>query len=167
MTVRSQLLTLAMRVAIGLRTSINRIAVLVEDYTLIRDVGVYAIPDTSIPESLQGHPQGAIVVHQFFLLDSAQRLCQISSRRVSMKFQRGDGSRGSPPARVPACESSRQVAHLLLQQLGVASSSSQAIDRYFSCQLGKLLKLKFLIRTFSLVLPVSRLVMMVSDPGSL
>ena len=70
MTVCSQLLTLAMRVAIGLRMSINRIAVLVEDYTLIRDVGVYAIPDTSIPESLQGHPRGAIVVHQFFLLDS-------------------------------------------------------------------------------------------------
>ena len=56
MTVRSQLLTLMMRVAIGLRASINWIAVLVEGYTLIRDVGVYTIPDTSIPELLQGHP---------------------------------------------------------------------------------------------------------------
>ena len=51
--------------------SINRIAVLVEGYTLIRDIGVYTISDTSIPELLQGHPQGAIIVHRFFLLDSA------------------------------------------------------------------------------------------------
>ena len=83
-----------------------------------------------------------------------------------MKFQRGDGSRGSPLARVPASESSRQVAHLLLQQLGVVSSPFQAIDRYFSCQLSELLELKFLVRTFLLALPVRRLVMTASDPCS-
>ena len=79
-----------------------------------------------------------------------------------MNFQRGNKSWGSSPAQVLVCESSRQVTHLLPQQLGVISSPFQAVDCDFllARQIAQ-------AQAFFLVLLVSHFVLTLSELCSL